>query len=172
MTNNHPAAGLEFEHMEEKMTDKQKELKPCPFCGGEAVDDIYIRDGRQVSCKNCGAYMAAFNPDANIKAIEAWNTRAALSEPEAVEVDWLIDEFEDIIGDCHDIDVTDRDYAIAVIDYMSAQGYIRTPPQITHGRQPITQEEARDAIDSFRRFSDRELLLKQADSGNPLLLGK
>jgi len=51
------------------------DLLPCPFCGGEAQDNSYIRDGRAVSCQSCTARIVAFNPDANKMAIKAWNTR-------------------------------------------------------------------------------------------------
>lgn len=52
------------------------ELKPCGHCGGtDIVTDIYVRDGRQVACKGCGVAVARFNPDANAKAIAAWNQR-------------------------------------------------------------------------------------------------
>lgn len=57
------------------------ELKPCPFCGGEAKDDIYIRDGRMVACTSCGASVRAFNPIANRQAIKAWNTRNTIEVP-------------------------------------------------------------------------------------------
>lgn len=61
------------------------EIKPCPFCGGEA-SVIGIRDGRQVSCKGlprarCFAQGPAVyhGPDGwdacEVQAISAWNTR-------------------------------------------------------------------------------------------------
>lgn len=58
-------------------------LRPCPFCGGTNITyDQFIRDGREVICRDCKASVHAFNPDANAKAIAAWNTRsdAALRE--------------------------------------------------------------------------------------------
>lgn len=53
-----------------------QELKPCPFCGGSnIIADVYIRDGREVGCRDCGASCHAFNPDAGSRAISKWNTR-------------------------------------------------------------------------------------------------
>ena len=51
-----------------------EELKPCPFCGGEAM----IRHGIYlivfwVECQSCGVESNAFNNEAD--AIEAWNRR-------------------------------------------------------------------------------------------------
>ena len=67
-------------------------LKPCPFCGGEADDDYYhaeIYNGPgagRVTCVECGVYIEAgsapWNADrveklaARAEAIVAWNTRA------------------------------------------------------------------------------------------------
>jgi len=57
-------------------------LLPCPFCGAKEIhDDEYIRDGRKVYCSGCGASTYAYRPDANSKAIKAWNTRAQPPAP-------------------------------------------------------------------------------------------
>ena len=32
-----------------------RQLKPCPFCGVTDVMYSYIRDGRQLFCRRCGA---------------------------------------------------------------------------------------------------------------------
>lgn len=56
-----------------------EELKPCPFCGGEAeIVDIdptphYVAETHWVACKEC---KASTNYSKNRdKAIEAWNRR-------------------------------------------------------------------------------------------------
>lgn len=55
------------------MNDK---LKPCPFCGSHKIkDDVYMRDGRRVVCRECSASVGAFNPNANERAVALWNRR-------------------------------------------------------------------------------------------------
>lgn len=54
----------------------EKELKPCPFCGGmiEKISGLFSRE-IMFRCHKCGArvyfYGAGFDP----KATEAWNRR-------------------------------------------------------------------------------------------------
>ena len=52
-----------------------EELKPCPFCGGDAEITKW-HEGYFVECKKqrCGGTIGAYK--AKQKAIEAWNTRA------------------------------------------------------------------------------------------------
>ena len=54
------------------------ELKPCPFCGGEAVSDFAIYDYNYwgVVCKVCGAYVPVDDYGPEEEAIEKWNRRA------------------------------------------------------------------------------------------------
>lgn len=69
------------------------ELKPCPFCGGEAFTKHKISfpahgervDEHYVSCIYCGAKGPAYDAEEDIsrstertaqKAVDAWNRRA------------------------------------------------------------------------------------------------
>ena len=56
-------------------------LKPCPFCGGEAIlvkDFSSFKDWTYVRCKECGA---ATSVSGNAyKAIELWNKRVEEKE--------------------------------------------------------------------------------------------
>lgn len=51
------------------------ELKPCPFCGGEAraYKSEIVLPGYTVLCKKCNATVNYFLT--NEEAIEAWNRR-------------------------------------------------------------------------------------------------
>ena len=50
------------------------ELKPCPFCGGEAKLRAFYKD-YCVYCTRCNASTMKYSPT-ETKAIEAWNRRA------------------------------------------------------------------------------------------------
>ena len=55
------------------------ELKPCPFCGGEAR--LFVNDGVRVLCAKCRASSKilvdseCYKTSAVEKVIEAWNRR-------------------------------------------------------------------------------------------------
>lgn len=54
-----------------------EELKPCPFCGGEA--EIVMSGGdRRVDCKKCGARSDWYDTEA--EAIAAWNRRVCVKQ--------------------------------------------------------------------------------------------
>lgn len=49
------------------------ELKPCPFCGGEAA----FVGTATIKCKSCGGAFIITNPCiSRLEAKEAWNRRA------------------------------------------------------------------------------------------------
>ena len=49
-----------------------EELKPCPFCGGEAT--IFPEgDYHEVTCNDCGVFVDGHTYE---DAVSAWNTRA------------------------------------------------------------------------------------------------
>lgn len=54
---------------------KNKELLPCPFCGGEAfaVTGIVDEGIRQIMCRKCYAKTTVYRTKK--EAITAWNTR-------------------------------------------------------------------------------------------------
>ena len=63
------------------------ELKPCPFCGGEAVltqEDCYgyYHDDWLVFCEDCDLYLGFARQYAKEQAIAAWNRRANLGSCE------------------------------------------------------------------------------------------
>ena len=65
------------------------ELKPCPFCGGEADCNNagFLKNGKPmwaVECVNCGMVTAFFYTDS--EAIEVWNKR---TEPERPKGRWI-----------------------------------------------------------------------------------
>jgi len=46
-----------------------EELKPCPFCGGNALSTL---DPEKISCDDCGGRMIYYY---NLSVDEEWNTR-------------------------------------------------------------------------------------------------
>lgn len=68
--------------MTHSLTPREKvELKPCPFCGGEAVagsnfdNDHYVMCG--ADCDKCGGMVGYMKTE--MAAIENWNRRTALA---------------------------------------------------------------------------------------------
>lgn len=84
-----------------------KELKPCPFCGGEAETEGQINQTNQnlrviVFCKECGAQMYRYGTIAvaesvEMNAIKAWNRRAS-----DYDIDKVIKELIDNTQECTD----------------------------------------------------------------------
>jgi len=56
------------------------ELKPCPFCGGEAkINKMPYGDTYKVTCYGCGITIgftySHIHPKTKEEAVTAWNTR-------------------------------------------------------------------------------------------------
>jgi Lar family restriction alleviation protein len=79
---------------------KRDELKPCPFCGGEAEvvdinDDSQQSGGSCVTCKQCLA-SSALEFEFRETFIERWNTRAQTA-PYREALQWIpINSVEDL----------------------------------------------------------------------------
>lgn len=56
-----------------------KELKPCPFCGGEAELTLFLGN-HCVACTNCLGAIVPSRGMTEEEAIEAWNRRAGEQE--------------------------------------------------------------------------------------------
>ena len=57
----------------EKAMSKEIELKPCPFCGGEAG---FISESSSIKCKRCGCAFIVTNPlISRMETAQAWNRR-------------------------------------------------------------------------------------------------
>lgn len=51
------------------------ELKPCPFCGGEA--HIHMHDRFGIECEECGMGLGCIK-ETEVEAIKAWNKRQTI----------------------------------------------------------------------------------------------
>jgi Lar family restriction alleviation protein len=51
-------------------------LKSCPFCGSDKVDGMFIRDGWRIGCRDCGAGVPAYHPNAHTVSADKWNRRS------------------------------------------------------------------------------------------------
>lgn len=68
------------------------DFRNCPFCDSDDIQDIYIRDGREIVCTDCGGNIIAFEPNASVKALERWNRRYDDPTAEEIAKAKLVDE--------------------------------------------------------------------------------
>ena len=80
-----------------------KQLTPCPFCGGEArIEKFYAFDGYQgesasylVYCSGCDCILTTHKNSKEQKIIELWNRRVNNGWHIARKVDKICEEFDD-----------------------------------------------------------------------------
>jgi Lar family restriction alleviation protein len=58
--------------------DKEVELKPCPFCGGEAEISEGTNRSWEVTCLNCG--VGTYEIQEYSDTVACWNTRPDYEE--------------------------------------------------------------------------------------------
>lgn len=78
-------------------------LKHCPFCASLRIKAHYIRDGQSLGCRDCGASVRAYNPNAVDKCIELWNRRERQSSADVlcpVEASPYMVEAMTVIAEC------------------------------------------------------------------------
>jgi hypothetical protein len=71
-----------------------EQLKPCPFCGGEAT---HSTSGREVECTDCNVELRATTPKG---AAHAWNRRAAPGPLTSEERERLADSLMETADHC------------------------------------------------------------------------
>ena len=96
------------------------ELKPCPFCGGEAqVQHDYERGEYRVLCfgDKCNLVPSTFFFEKKSRAISAWNTRI----PDLSRLDALADEWAAEMDGKGLAGTKVKDYWYERLDYWEAQ---------------------------------------------------
>lgn len=83
------------------------ELKPCPFCGGEAV--VHVNDGVRAVCRDCGASSKGLvdgysqgrpNGSAIKGVVKAWNTRKPMERivEQIVEQKQIVEKMKELFA--------------------------------------------------------------------------
>ena len=69
-----------------------EELKPCPFCGGEALFETYGGTACAVVCQTCHCGTATARLYDGMEAVKAWNRRAERTCRMEYNEEWSGDE--------------------------------------------------------------------------------
>ena len=56
------------------------QLRPCPFCGGEAQIDKAPRGSYQAYCSHCSTIQMGVFYNTESEAVAAWNRRAEMED--------------------------------------------------------------------------------------------
>ena len=76
-------------------------IKPCPFCGGEAVQTFNTRFGYQIFCENTHCFMNEITTQNIGKSeetvIEQWNNRVTEAEIRAKAIDEFLEKIKPLI---------------------------------------------------------------------------
>lgn len=67
-----------------------KELKPCPFCGGEKISVEYLYCRPYIICDKCHGRIPCYNTYP--QAVEAWNRRVS-----DYDVDKVVEQLEGLL---------------------------------------------------------------------------
>ncbi len=83
--NVHWQHNLQAVSCEKEEVSKEPEIKPCPFCGGEAEytnlhDGIHFGGLLYIKCKSCGACSDVYNDTQKLMML--WNMRHGTPERE------------------------------------------------------------------------------------------
>lgn len=139
------------------MTDKlliERELLPCPFCGGQMTLKISRSNGHQVfgkHTKDCAFsdVSACMQEPSDCEwvadeIIKRWNTRAAPRQPEGREIAWRLRS--DVAG-------------CGLVRYMTDSKYQAQTPAIKQWYEPFRCQQCSDAQRANAELTDRNTKL-------------
>ena len=75
----------------------KKSLRPCPFCGGNAIPLAYVSNTHRVECIQCGAETGPRETEA--EAIRAWSQRGGGSSADLQQALKIIRSQQKLISD-------------------------------------------------------------------------
>ena len=159
------------------MSDLREALKPCPFCGGNDIrfDKHHsynyshpdFKFHWSMCCYNCGATFP--NRYRKELLVAAWNTRAALAQPEAVEPVAYLHS-----GDFKEGAAEDVQYFEVTVSLYPAVGFdvpiYTTPPLAPDERMRRALEFYADPI-AWKKKNDPDDLVRIPDFYSELSFG-
>jgi hypothetical protein len=145
--------------------DKQSELLPCPFCGGEpdlvlCVTTAYVRC-MQAGCDTTGPVAPRVLGHHGNEAISLWNTRPSLSTPSEGVIERAVDDD----GEPTPEELARRDVAeifakhgpIIRAAIEEALARLSPLPLVEEGAPAVSNEAARRSSEKINRWVGRAL---------------